>query len=233
MLNPRRAAERGRADLGWLNSHHSFSFASYYDPAHSGISNLRVLNDDVVGPGGGFDTHGHQNMEIVSYVLDGELEHRDSMGNGSVMRPGDVQRMSAGRGVLHSEFNASKSEPVHFLQIWFLPDANGGEPQYAQEHFPLEARRDRWQVLISPDGREGSLATGQRSLLVGSLLSSGASLSYQLQPTRQAYVHLVRGNAEVSGLTLAPGDGAYVEAGSSLEFQGVGDDAEILLFDLV
>ncbi|MGB5763475.1 MAG: pirin family protein, partial [Sedimenticolaceae bacterium] len=165
MLAIRKADERGHARHGWLDSHHTFSFGGYYDPQHMGTSNLRVINDDTVAPGGGFAEHGHNDMEIISYVLDGELEHKDSMGNGSVIRPGDVQRMSAGTGVTHSEYNHSSSKPVHFLQIWLQPNALGVEPSYDQKYFPIEDRRGRWALLVSPDGRNGSIATHQDALM--------------------------------------------------------------------
>ena len=185
MLAMRKADDRGHANHGWLDSYHTFSFGAYYDPQHMGISNLRVINDDTVAPGGGFAEHGHTDMEIISYVLDGALEHKDSMGNGSVIRPGDVQRMSAGTGVTHSEYNHSASEPVHFLQIWLQPNAHGVEPSYDQNHFPIEDRRGRWVLLVSPDGRDGSIATHQDALLFGTLLASGESLDYRFDDDRE------------------------------------------------
>lgn len=231
MLAMRRAAERGHANHGWLNSHHTFSFGSYYDPQHMGISNLRVINDDTVAPGGGFATHGHNDMEIISYVLDGALEHKDSMGNGSVIQPGDVQRMSAGTGVRHSEFNHSDTEPVHFLQIWLEPNALGVEPAYDQKHFSTEARRGRLALLVSPDGRDGSIATHQDALLFGSLLDAGESTSYTLPAGRQGYVHVARGRAKINGTVLEGGDGLLVSDRQTLRFVGL-SGAEVLLFDL-
>ena len=173
MLAMRKADDRGHASHGWLDSYHTFSFGGYYDPQHMGVSNLRVINDDTIAPGGGFAEHGHKDMEIISYVLDGALEHKDSMGNGSVIRPGDVQRMSAGTGVTHSEYNHSATEPVHFLQIWLQPNALAVEPSYDQEHFPIHNRRGRWVLLVSPDGRDGSIATHQDALMFGTLPAPG------------------------------------------------------------
>jgi redox-sensitive bicupin YhaK (pirin superfamily) len=231
MLALRKADDRGHADHGWLDSYHTFSFGTYHDRQHMGISNLRVINDDTVAPGGGFATHGHEDMEIISYVLQGALEHKDSMGNGSVIRPGDVQRMSAGTGVTHSEFNHSSSEPVHFLQIWLQPNRLGVAPAYDQRHFPLEERRGRWLALVSPDGRDGSIATHQDALLCGTLLGPGERLDYHFTGERQGYLHLARGRLQVGGITLQAGDGLHIRQQASLELQGV-EDAEALLFDL-
>jgi len=231
MLAVRRADDRGHADHGWLNSHHSFSFGGYYDPRHMGVSNLRVINDDTVAPGGGFATHGHSDMEIVSYVLEGALEHKDSMGNGSVIRPGDVQRMSAGTGVTHSEYNHSASEPVHFLQIWLQPNAMGVEPGYDQRHFPLDERRGRWVLLVSPDGRDGSIATHQDARMFGTLLAPGETLEYRFDADRQGYLHMARGQVRVGNITLRQGDGLKIQKHELLEVEGV-EEAEILLFDL-
>ena len=231
MLATRRAEDRGHANHGWLDSYHTFSFGSYYDPQHLGISNLRVINDDTVAPGGGFATHGHTDMEIISYVLDGALEHKDSMGNGSVIRPGDVQRMSAGTGVRHSEYNHSATDSVHFLQIWLEPNATGVKPAYDQRHFSVEQRRNRWVLLVSPDGRDGSIATDQDALMYGTVLTAGRSVGYRLAEGRRAYVHVARGKVDVNGRQLGPGDGAAVHDHQKLVFEGI-DDAEILLFDL-
>jgi redox-sensitive bicupin YhaK (pirin superfamily) len=227
----RRAAERGHANHGWLNSFHTFSFGGYYDPRHMGFANLRVINDDTVAPGAGFGTHGHSDMEIVSYVLDGALEHQDSMGNGSVIRPGDVQRMSAGTGVTHSEFNPSPDEPVHLLQIWLQPNALGVDPGYAQKYFPPEHRRGRLVLLVSPDGRDGSISSHQDGLLYGTLLEAGVSLEHRLEAGRRAYVHAARGRARVNGQTLNGGDGVAIENQRRLKFEAV-TSAEVLLFDL-
>ena len=231
MLAIRKADDRGQANHGWLSSYHTFSFGGYYDPQHMGVSNLRVINDDTVAPGGGFSTHGHNDMEIISYVLEGALEHKDSMGNGSVIRPGDVQRMSAGTGVTHSEYNHSASEPVHFLQIWLQPNEMGVEPGYDQRHFPIGDRRGRWVLLVSPDGRDGSIATHQDALMFGSLLASGENLEYRFDADRQGYLHLARGRLRVGNITLNQGDGLTVQMQEMLELEGI-EDAEVLLFDL-
>lgn len=231
MLAIRKADDRGHANHGWLDSYHTFSFGSYYDPRHMGVSNLRVINDDTVAPGGGFATHGHKDMEIISYVLAGALEHKDSMGNGSVIRPGDVQRMSAGTGVTHSEYNHSKSEPVHFLQIWLQPNAMGVEPSYDQRHFPVEERRGRWELLVSPDGRNGSIATHQYAQMFGTLLAPGEAMEYRFDTERQGYLHLARGQLRVGNVTLNQGDGLTIQKQELLELEGI-EDAEILLFEL-
>ena len=231
MISMRRAADRGHANHGWLNSHHSFSFGGYHDPRHMGISNLRVINDDTVAPGGGFAPHGHEDMEIISYVLEGALAHRDSMGNGSVIRPGDVQRMSAGTGLTHSEYNHSASEPVHFLQIWLEPNALGVDPAYDQQHFPAEARRGRLALLVSPDGRDGSIATHQDASLFGSLLDAGESIRYELPERRKGYLHVARGQVSVNETVLDGGDGIAIDGRQTLHLEGL-DQAEVLLFDL-
>ncbi len=231
MFALRRAEERGHANYGWLDSYHTFSFGRFYDRQQMGISNLRVINDDTVAPGGGFAEHGHSDMEIISYVLDGALEHKDSMGNGSVIRPGDVQRMSAGTGVTHSEYNHSSTDPVHFLQIWLQPNAFGVEPGYDQKHFPLDDRRGRWVLLVTPDGREGSIATHQDALMFGSLLASGETLEYPFDANRHGYLHLARGQLQVGDVTLKQGDGLKIQKHESLQLKGI-EAAEILLFDL-
>jgi redox-sensitive bicupin YhaK (pirin superfamily) len=231
MLAIRKAGDRGHANHGWLDSYHTFSFGNYYDPGHMGISNLRVINDDTVAPGGGFATHGHKDMEIISYVLEGALEHKDSMGNGSVIRPGDVQRMSAGTGVTHSEYNHSRSEPVHFLQIWLQPNAMGVEPSYDQRNFPVEDRRGRWELLVSPDGRNGSIATYQVALMLGTLLATGEAMEYRFDTERQGYLHLAHGQLRVGNVTLNQGDGLTIQKQELLELEGI-EDAEVLLFDL-
>lgn len=231
MMNLRPAGDRGHARFDWLDSYHTFSFGDYYDPQHMGVSNLRVINEDRIAPGGGFPTHGHKDMEIVTYVLDGALEHKDSMGNGSVIRPGDVQYMSAGTGVRHSEYNASHSEPVHLLQIWLMPNRLGVTPGYDQRHFSVEERRGRLALVVSPDGREGSIATHQDGLLYATLLAVGESVSHVLTGGRQAYVHVARGEAEINGKTLGAGDAVRVQGEPEVRIQAVGE-AEILLFDL-
>lgn len=231
MLAIRKADDRGHANHGWLDSYHTFSFSNYYDPNHMGVSNLRVINDDKISPSGGFAEHGHEDMEIVTYVLDGELEHKDSMGNGSVIRPGDVQRMSAGTGIRHSEYNHSAAKPVHLLQIWLQPNQFGVEPSYDQKHFPLEQRRGRWVLLVSPDGQNGSIATHQGAKMLGSLLEANDTLTYEFDPGRCGYLHVARGELQVGNITLHPGDGLKIEQQKTLTLQGV-DGAEILLFDL-
>ena len=230
-LEVRRAYERGHANHGWLDSYHTFSFANYYDPSFMGIGNLRVINDDTVAAGAGFGTHGHRDMEIVSYVLDGALEHKDSMGNGSVIRPGDVQRMSAGTGVTHSEFNHSHEHPVHFLQIWLQPNTRGVAPGYDQKHFPVEQRRGRWVLLVSPDGRDGSIASNQDALLYSTLIAPGESLKLRLDPDRRGYLHLARGRLSVGDTSLNSGDGLALPQQGELTLKGI-DDSEVLLFDL-
>ena len=231
MTQVRRANERGHSRLDWLDSWHSFSFADYQDPNHMGVSNLRVINDDRVAPAGGFATHGHRDMEIVSYVLDGALEHKDSMGNGSVIRPGDVQRMSAGSGVRHSEYNPSPDQPVHFLQIWLQPNALGVEPSYQQKHFPEAERRGRLRLLVSPDGREDSVAAHQDALLYGSLLAQGERVELELAPGRTGYVHLARGRARVNGELLGMGDAATISAQTGISIEAE-EQSELLVFDL-
>ncbi len=231
MITVRKAENRGFADHGWLHSRHTFSFGSYYDPQHMGISNLRVINEDRVAPGGGFSTHGHRDMEIVSYVLSGALEHKDNLGNGSVIRPGDVQRMSAGTGVLHSEYNHSSDEPVHFLQIWLEPNRLDVEPGYAQKHFPATDRRGRLQLLVSPDGRHGSISANQDALLYGALLETGEAVQQALAEGRQAYLQVARGSVLLNGQPLAAGDGAHVQADHVIRIEAT-DSAEILFFDL-
>lgn len=225
------AARRGHTRLDWLDSRHSFSFGDYRDPTRMGFSNLRVINEDVVAPGGGFPTHGHRDMEIVTYVLEGTLSHRDSLGNGSEIRPGDVQRMSAGTGIRHSEFNHSADAPVHLLQIWLLPASTGAPPAYALERFPPAERRGRLRLLVSPDGRDGSLASRQDGLLSGALLGAGETVSLDLAPGRRGYVHVARGRARVNGTSLGPGDALALEQEPRIELEGEAD-ADLLVFDL-
>jgi redox-sensitive bicupin YhaK (pirin superfamily) len=231
MMTLRRAQDRGHANHGWLDTYHSFSFGHYYDPEHMGFSNLRVINDDTVAPAGGFPTHGHSDMEIVTYVLDGALEHKDSMGNGSVIRPGDVQYMSAGTGVTHSEYNHSNDAPVHLLQIWLQPNRRGVEPAYDQRHFPREQRRGRLVPLVSPDGRDGSIAAHQDGVLYGTVLGAGDEIVHELAPGRCAYVHVARGRAAVDGEALGGGDGAAITGVARVALAGL-DEAEVLLFEL-
>ncbi len=231
MLTLRHAGERGHYRADWLNSYHTFSFDEYHDPAHMGVSNLRVINDDTVAPGGGFVTHAHSNMEIVSYVLSGRLEHKDSMGNGSIISPGDIQRLSAGTGVQHSEFNPSATESVHFLQIWLQPVKMDVKPGYEQKHFSEDQRRGKLCLLVSPDGREGSISTRQNSLLYGSLLQAGETVEYNLADERHAWVHVARGSITVNSIVLKEGDGVHIEKENVIRFEGQ-DNADTLLFDL-
>jgi redox-sensitive bicupin YhaK (pirin superfamily) len=230
-LSIRRAGERGRADHGWLLSFHTFSFADYHDPAHMGFRALRVINEDRVQPGQGFGTHSHRDMEIISYVLEGALEHKDSMGTSSIIRPGDVQRMSAGTGVTHSEFNASRSELVHFLQIWILPARPGGKPGYEQKAFAEAERKGALRLVASPDGRDGSVTIHQDVALYAALPRTAETLRHELAPGRHAWVHVARGHVEIGGEQLEAGDAVAVSDARGLEISGR-DSSEVLLFDL-
>ncbi len=232
MITIRKAEERGVSKLNWLNSQHTFSFGSYRDPRYMGFSDLRVINDDRVIAGAGFGTHGHRDMEIISYVLAGELAHRDSMGTGSIIRPGDVQRMSAGTGVTHSEMNASETEPVHFLQIWLIPDTQGLTPSYEQKHFALSERQDQWRLVGSRDGQAGSVTIHQDVRLYTATLSTDTKLTYELVEDRKAWLQVARGEVTLNGETLSAGDGAAISDLSSLVLIGGADEAEVLLFDL-
>ena len=235
MITLRRSSERGRASHGWLDSLHSFSFADYYDPDHMGFGPLRVINEDRVQPGMGFGTHGHRDMEILSYVLEGELAHKDSIGTGSTIVPGDVQRMSAGRGVMHSEFNASKTEPVHFLQIWIEPAARGLAPSYEQANVPAEAKRGRLVLIAGPEGSDAAVKIHQDAKLYATILDGNDRVAHDLADGRRAYVHVVRGNVTANGLELRGGDAAMLEheAKITLDHGGEGSaGAEVLLFDL-
>jgi quercetin 2,3-dioxygenase len=231
MIELRKANERGHANHGWLDTWHSFSFADYHDPAHVSFGPLRVINEDRVQPGAGFPTHGHRDMEIVPYVLEGALAHQDSMGNGSTIVPGDVQRMSAGKGVLHSEYNHARDEVTHLLQIWIHPDVTGISPGYEQKHFPPEEKRGRLRLIASADGREGSVTIHQDAALYAALLDGEERLTHPLAPGRRAYVHVARGEVTANGRPLGPGDAlkAADEPAVTLDH---GKDAEVLLFDL-
>ena len=231
MLAIRRSADRGRADHGWLDTRHTFAFADYHDPRHMGFRALRVINEDRVQPGQGFPTHAHRDMEIISYVLAGGLAHRDSLGTGSVIQPGDVQRMSAGTGVRHSEYNASAEEPVHFLQIWIEPARRGIAPGYEQRAFPESEKRGRLRLVASPDGRDGSVTLQQDARLYASVLDPGASVTHALAPGRHAWVQVARGAVTLNGQRLEQGDGAAVTDEPTLTITGV-TPAEILLFEL-
>ena len=232
MIALRPAAERGVTDFGWLDSRHSFSFGDYYDPNNMGFGPLRVINEDRVRAGAGFDTHGHRDMEIISYVLDGALEHKDSIGTGSVIRPGDVQRMSAGTGIRHSEFNHSKTEPVHFLQIWLLPGREGIKPGYEQRTFTDADKRGKLRLVASPDGRDGSVTVHQDAELYATLLDDGARVTHALKPARRAWVQVARGAVEVNGRALAAGDGAAISNEREVAISAIANGSEVLLFDL-
>lgn len=231
MVTLRPAAERGHANHGWLDSHHSFSFADYHDPAHMGFGPLRVINEDRVQPGQGFGTHGHRDMEILSYVLDGELSHRDSMGNGSVIVPGDVQRMSAGRGVTHSEFNPSRERGVHFLQIWIEPAARGIPASYEQARVETARKRGRLALIAAPEGEGGAVAVHQDARVYAGLFDGDESASLPLARGRRAYVHVARGRVAVNGTSLGPGDAAKLEGETEVRLDR-GDGAEVLVFEL-
>jgi redox-sensitive bicupin YhaK (pirin superfamily) len=231
MIAVRRSEDRGHADHGWLKSAHSFSFADYHDPEHMGFGNLRVINEDRIDPGTGFGMHGHRDMEIVSYVLEGALSHRDNLGNGATMLPGDVQRMSAGRGVLHSEQNAAPSQATHFLQIWILPDERGIEPGYEQKHFDAADKRGRLRLVASRDAREGSLRLHADAAMYAGLIDGAERVEQRLDPARKTYVHVVRGALDVNGQRLAVGDAALIEGESRLALEA-GEAAEVLVFDL-
>ena len=232
MMEIRRSQERGLADHGWLRSFHTFSFADYHDPRHMGFGPLRVINEDRVQPGQGFGTHGHRDMEIISYVLEGALAHKDSMGNGSVIRPGDVQRMSAGTGVRHSEFNGSDRDPVHFLQIWIEPDQQGVAPSYEEKHFDSASKRGRLRLIASADGREGSVRIRQDANLYAALVDGPESVELAPAPGRRVYVHVVRGAATVNGQALEAGDAMKIWGGDNKLRVEKARDAEILVFDL-
>ncbi|HZX96185.1 MAG TPA: pirin family protein [Myxococcales bacterium] len=231
MITLRKASDRFHTNIDWLDSWHTFSFADHYDPQHMGFSALRVINDDTVQAGQGFGEHPHRDMEILSYVLSGSLAHKDSSGGGGVIRPGDLQRMSAGSGVVHSEYNASGKEPVHFLQIWLLPEKRGVQPGYEQKTFPASDRSGKLRLLASRDGGEGSVTIHQDASVYGALLGKGERATYELRPGRHAWVHVARGSLDLNGQRLGAGDGAAVSDERKLELAGV-DAAEVLLFDL-
>jgi redox-sensitive bicupin YhaK (pirin superfamily) len=232
MITIRHAKERGVANFGWLDSRHTFSFGEYYDPAKMGFGPLRVINEDRVSPGQGFGTHGHKDIEIISYVLEGALEHKDSIGTGSVIRPGDVQVMSAGTGIRHSEFNHSKTEPVHFLQIWVMPDRQGIAPRYEQKTFPDAEKRGRLRLVGSSDGRDGSVVIYQDVELLASLLTAGEKVTHELASGRKSWIQVVRGAVALHGRDLAAGDGAAVANEPDLSITAKVDNTELLVFDL-
>jgi len=227
----RRSTERGHANHGWLDSHHSFSFADYFDPNHVEFGPLRVINEDRVAPGAGFGTHPHREMEIISYVLSGELAHKDSMGTGSVIRPGDVQRMSAGSGVRHSEFNNSATEGLHFLQIWIKPDVFGIEPSYEEKHFADSEKQGRLRLIASPEGRDGSVLIHQDASIYAGRFDAEDQASMEFRPGRRSYVHVVRGEARANGIALGAGDALKITDTPAVRIEG-GRQAEVLVFDL-
>ncbi|HEX4922587.1 MAG TPA: pirin family protein [Bdellovibrionales bacterium] len=231
MIVLRPSNERGHANHGWLDTYHTFSFASYFDPQHMGFGALRVINEDKVDPGEGFGTHPHRDMEIITYVLDGALQHRDSMGNGSIIRPGDVQRMTAGTGVAHSEFNASAEKPVHLLQIWILPERGGLEPGYEEKKFAREDKLNALRLIASRDGQDGSVLIHQDVKLYASILETGKSVEYDLRKGRKAWIQVARGRLTFNGHTLEAGDGAAVTEAERLQLEA-GGETEFLLFDL-
>jgi hypothetical protein len=231
MITVRRSEERGHTRLAWLDSRHTFSFGEYYDPQHMGFRTLRVINDDRVAPGGGFATHAHRDMEILTWVLEGALEHKDSLGTGSVIHPGEVQRMSAGTGITHSEFNHSQSEPVHFLQIWILPERPGQPPGYEQRAIPGAEMRNRLRLVASRDGRGGAVTVHQDADIYAAALGAGAQLTHALQPPRRAWLHVARGGVTLNGQLLQEGDGAGIDRETALAISTPGT-GELLLFDL-
>lgn len=231
MMTVRKSADRGHADHGWLDSRHTFSFADYHDPAHMGFRALRVINEDRVAPGQGFGRHAHRDMEIISYVLDGGLEHRDSTGAGAVIRPGDVQRMSAGTGVMHSEYNASRQTPVHFLQIWITPDRRGLPPGYEQKTFSQTDKAGKLRLVASPDGAEDSVTIHASARLYAGVFGTGQSADHALAPGRHAWVHVVRGSAQVNGTALGAGDAVALSEERTVRIEGI-DAGEVLVFDL-
>ncbi len=232
MIIIRPAQERGTANLGWLNSKHTFSFGNYYDANHMGFSHLRVINEDKVQPSKGFGTHSHKDMEIISYVLQGELEHKDSIGNGSVIRPGDVQRMSAGTGIAHSEFNASNNDLVHFLQIWIIPEREGIKPSYEQKNFSPGEKRGKLKLVASPDGRNNTVTIHQDVSLYVAVLNQGDRVNYNTDKNRSLWLQVAKGALEVNGQLLHTGDGAAITKETELELVTTVDNTEILLFDL-
>lgn len=231
MINIRRGEERGGGDYGWLNTRYTFSFNTYCDPKFMGFRSLRVINEDHVAPGHGFPAHPHQDMEIITYILEGALEHKDSLGTGSVIRPGDGQRMSAGTGIRHSEANPSKTEAAHLLQIWILPEREGIAPSYEQKAFPAAEKRGKLRLIASPDGSDGSVTINQDARLYVTLLSPGEEVSHKIKPNRHAWLQVAKGEIELNGKRLKQGDGAAVSDENKLILKGM-EDAEVLLFDL-
>ncbi|MEQ1876474.1 MAG: pirin family protein [Bdellovibrionia bacterium] len=233
MIQVRKSKERGHANHGWLDSYHTFSFADYYDPEHMGFATLRVINEDWVEAGQGFGTHPHRDMEIITYVLEGAIRHKDSMGNTSVIKPGDVQRMTAGTGVTHSEFNDSPKDKLHLLQIWILPESRGLKPSYEQKNFTTDDKRNRLRLIASRDGADGSVVVHQDVKLFAAHLEAGKTLEYSLEPGRRGWVQVAKGKIELSGKELGSGDGAAVVEGGKLVFRGIESSSEFLFFDLI
>lgn len=231
MIKIRKAEARGHFDFGWLNTYHTFSFGDYYDPSHMGFRSLRVINEDVVAPGRGFPTHGHRDMEIVTYIISGALEHRDSMGSGSIIRRGDAQRMSAGTGVRHSEANPSKDEPVHLLQIWIMPEREGQQPEYEEKKFTDEEKRNRLRLIVSTDGDDGTVRIHQDARIYAGVLDEGKSVNHEIAPGRHAWLQVAGGAVELNGAPLKHGDGAAVSQEDQLSISAR-EPSELLLFDL-
>ena len=231
MISLRQGADRGHFNYNWLDTRHTFSFADYHDPEQMGYSVLRVINEDIVSPGKGFATHGHRDMEIITYILEGELEHKDSLGNGSIIRPGEVQRMTAGSGITHSEFNPSKTNPVHLLQIWIYPESEGLPPGYDQKTFSPHEWRGAWRAVVTPDGRGKSVIIHQNAYMYVTGLLAGESATHNLPPTRKAYLHLARGQATVNGASMSAGDGVRINEEQKVHLTAL-DTAEAVLFDL-
>jgi redox-sensitive bicupin YhaK (pirin superfamily) len=232
MIEKRPAEKRGHANHGWLDTYHTFSFAHYYDPDHMGFATLRVINDDIIAPGAGFGTHPHDNMEIVTYVIDGALEHRDSMGSGSVLHPGDVQRMSAGTGITHSEFNHNKDKSLRLIQIWIQPTERGIEPSYEERNYPYEDKRGRLRALVAPDGRDGAMRIQQDAAIFASVLGDDDRVEHSIEPGHSVWIQMVRGDITVNGVLLSHGDGAAITDETNITIKGAGEEAEFLLFDL-
>ncbi|GAB4544217.1 MAG: pirin family protein [Pleurocapsa sp.] len=232
MINIRPAEARGKANFGWLDTQHTFSFGDYYDRNHMGFASLRVINEDKIEPARGFGMHSHRDMEIITYVLEGSLEHKDSIGNGSIIRPGDIQRMSAGTGIAHSEYNASSADLVHLLQIWILPNKTGIEPSYEQKHFPLAERQGKLQLVASGDGRDNSVTIHQNAELYLGTLQNGDRINYETKDNRSIWIQVAKGAIEVNGKSLDAGDGAGIEGETNIAIASITDNAEVLLFDL-
>ncbi len=232
MLTIRKSEERGHANHGWLDTYHTFSFANYYDPDFVQFGPLRVINQDRVEPGRGFGTHGHRDMEIISYVLEGSLEHKDSMGNGSAIGPGDVQVMSAGLGITHSEFNGSATDPLHFLQMWIMPRENGTEPRYEEKHFPLSDRQNQFRLLVSPDGDRESLTINQDAWFYAARAQAGSEFEHTVPAGHKAWVHVAQGEIKLNGETLASGDGAAIESEESLKIESL-QESEVILWEVL